>query len=70
MLRYATAMTRTPVDVDDAFYEQLVSTFGEEPLLELTATIAQENFRARMNRPLRIEATGFSQGAFCPMPER
>lgn len=39
-------------------------------LVELIAAIAQENFRARFNRPFAIESAGFSEGAFCPLPER
>jgi hypothetical protein len=39
-------------------------------MVELTAAIAQENFRARFNRPFGVEAAGFSEGAFCPLPER
>ncbi len=70
MLDFAVAMTRTPVDVSDELYTRVLSHFAEEQLIELTATIAQENFRARFNRPFKVEAMGFSEGAFCPMPER
>ena len=70
MLDYVVAMTRTPVDVDDELFARMLEHFSEEQLIELTAVIAQENFRARFNRPFRVEPTGFSQGAFCPMPER
>jgi alkylhydroperoxidase family enzyme len=70
VLDYAVAMTRIPVDVDDALFERMRDHFDEEQLIELTAAIAQENYRARFNRPFKVKATGFSQGAFCPMPER
>jgi hypothetical protein len=32
--------------------------------------IAWENHRARFNRVFGVLAEGFSEGAFCPMPER
>jgi 4-carboxymuconolactone decarboxylase len=69
-LDYAVAMTKTPVDVSDELFERMRAHFSEEQLIELTAVIAQENFRARFNRPFRVEPAGFSEGAFCPMPER
>lgn len=68
-LDYAVAMTKTPVDVSDELFERILTHFSEEQLIELTAVIAQENFRARFNRPFRVEPAGFSEGAFCPMPE-
>ena len=70
VLDYAVAMTRTPVDVEDELYERMSCHFSEKQLIELTAIIAQENFRARFNRPFKVEPVGFSEGAFCPMPER
>jgi hypothetical protein len=38
--------------------------------VELTATIAWENYRARFDHAFGIEAQGFSEGAFCAVPER
>jgi len=35
-------------------------------MVELTAAIAWENFRARFNRGFGIEAEGFSEGATGP----
>ncbi len=35
----------------------------------LPAQIAWENWRARFNHALGIEAHGFSEGAYCPIPE-
>jgi alkylhydroperoxidase family enzyme len=70
VLDYAVAMTRTPVDVPDALFAALRQHFGEAELVELTATIAWENYRARFNRPFLIGADGFSEGAFCALPER
>ena len=63
-------MTQTPVEVSDELFGELVKHFDEREMVELTATIAWENWRARFNRSFRIEAHGFSEGAFCPIPER
>ena len=69
-IRYAVAMTNTPVDVPDALFDQLRAHFNEQQLVELTSALAWENYRARFNHALHIGAAGFSEGAFCPVPER
>lgn len=43
--------------------------FDEAQLVELTSIVALENYRARFNWALGIEAQGFSEGAFCLPPE-
>jgi alkylhydroperoxidase family enzyme len=63
-------MTRMPVAVPDGLFDELKRYFTAAQLVELTATIAWENYRARFNHALGIEAQGFSEGAFCPLPER
>lgn len=70
VLDLATAMTRTPTDVPEQLFGQLQQHFSARQLVELTTVIAQENFRARFNRPFDVSAAGFSEGAFCPLPER
>lgn len=70
VLAYAEAMSRTPVEVSDELFAALRAHFSAAQLVELTAAIAQENFRARFNRPFRVAAVGFSQGSYCPLPER
>ena len=70
MLDYAVAITVTPVDVSEALFAALRTHLSDAQLVELTAVIAQENFRARFNRPLRGPAPGFSAGGYCPLPER
>jgi alkylhydroperoxidase family enzyme len=67
VLRYAVEMTRTPVDVPDDLFAQLRSHFNERQLIELTSAIAWENYRARFDHALGVEAEGFSEGAFCPI---
>ena len=70
VLRYAEALSRTPADVSDSLYAALESHFSEEELVELTGMIAWENFRARFNRGFDVADQGFSEGAFCAIPER
>jgi alkylhydroperoxidase family enzyme len=70
VLEYADAMTQTPVEVSEALFAQLRATFTEAQLVELTATIAWENFRARFDHAFGVEAEGFSQGSFCAVPVR
>ena len=69
MIAYAAEMTKSPVDVPDSLYDALASHFTDAQLVELTATIAWENYRARFNHALDIAAQGFSEGAYCPLPE-
>lgn len=70
MLDYAVGMTKTPVEVSDELVQELSKHFDERELVELTGAIAWENWRARFNHALGIEAHGFTEGAFCPIPER
>jgi len=42
--------------------------FNEKQLVELTSAIAWENYRARFNHALGVEAEGFSEGAVCAVP--
>jgi len=68
VLEYATLMTRTPVEVPEALFAQLREIFNEPQMVELTATIAWENYRARFDHAFGIEGEGFSEGAFCALP--
>jgi alkylhydroperoxidase family enzyme len=70
VLRYATALTKTPVVVPDAVFEPLKQSFSERQIVELTSAIAWENYRARFNHALGIESEGFSRGACCVLPEQ
>ena len=67
VLRYAAALTRTPADVPKELFNSLREQFNPQQMVELTAAIAWENFRARFNRGFGIEAEGFSVGAVCPV---
>ena len=70
VLAYATAMTQTPPTVDDRLFAQLRRHLDEGQIVELTAAIAWENYRARFNRALDIEAEGFAEGTACALPVR
>lgn len=69
VLRLTVALTKTPANVDDELFADLRREFSEEQLVELATAIAWENYRARFNRTFNIAAAGFSEGAFCPLPE-
>ncbi len=56
VLEYADRVSATPVDVPDEFFENLKNHFSEREIVELTSHIAHENYNAKMNRPLRVEA--------------
>ena len=70
VIEYSEAMTQTPVEVSEALFAALRQSFTEAQLVELTAVIAWENYRARFAHALGIEAQGFSAGAFCVVAER
>jgi len=69
VLDYATAMAQTPVDVTDDLVDALKRHLDEAQIVELTAAIAWEGYRARFNHALGIEPQGFTRGA-CAVPER
>jgi alkylhydroperoxidase family enzyme len=58
LLRMADAMADTPSNVSDELYAELRLHFSEEQLIELAASAAQENFRARYNRVFDVGSDG------------
>ena len=70
MLELAEAMTATPVDVPEELFRALERELGHAGLVELVATIAWENYRARFNHTFGAESEGYSEGAFCAIPPR
>lgn len=56
VLRFAEGMTRTPAEVSDVVFGELGSFFRPEQIVELTAAVALENFRARFNCALKVES--------------
>jgi alkylhydroperoxidase family enzyme len=70
VLEYADAMTQTPVEIPDSLFAQLQQKFTDAQLVELTTTVAWENYRARFDHAFGVEAEGFTQGSYCAMPVR
>ena len=70
VLEYADAMTQTPVEVPDALFANLRAKFTDAQLVELTATLAWENYRARFDHAFGVEAEGFTKGSYCALPAR
>lgn len=68
-LELAEAMTAAPADVGEELRAELRRHFSEKQVVELTANIAWENHRARLNRALGVREAGFSDGAFCLLPD-
>ena len=64
-LEYAEAMTITGQRVSDELFARVRSFFDEAQVVELSAAVALENFRSKLNVPLGIEAQGF-----CVIPPR
>ncbi len=63
LLRMADALAQTPANVSDELYAELRRHFSEEQLIELAASAAQENFRARYNRVFDVGSDGlYRQG--------
>jgi alkylhydroperoxidase family enzyme len=58
LLRMADAMADTPSNVNDDLYSELRQHYSEEQLIELAATAALENFRARYNRVFDVGSDG------------
>ena len=61
LLRMADAMSETPSNVSDELYAELRRHFSEEQLIELAASAAQENYRARYNRVFDVGSDGLYQ---------
>jgi alkylhydroperoxidase family enzyme len=58
LLRMSDALEDTPSNVSDELYAELRRHFSEEQLIELAASAAQENFRARYNRVFDVGSDG------------
>lgn len=68
VIRYADAMTATPMAVTDEQVASLVEAYGEKGVVELTYQISVENQRARFNHALDITDQGFGTGDSCRVP--
>jgi AhpD family alkylhydroperoxidase len=70
VMEYAEAMCQTQVEISEDLFARLREHFDDAQLVELTASIAIENFRARFNNALDVTPAGFSEGMYCPLPEK
>jgi AhpD family alkylhydroperoxidase len=68
VLEYAEAMTCTPPEVTDEMVDRLRAHLSQAELVELTAIVAVENLRSRMNSALGLTAQGFKNR--CELPTR
>jgi alkylhydroperoxidase family enzyme len=50
VIELADAMANTPSNISDELYARLREKFSEEQLMQLSAQLAWENYRARLNR--------------------
>jgi AhpD family alkylhydroperoxidase len=67
---YAVAISQTPAVVPDEVFARLRAALGDRGMVELSAVVAWENYRARMNHALGLPEEGFSEGAVCARPAR
>ena len=49
-------MSATPAEVTDAVFDALRAHFTDAQIVELAASIAMENYRARFNRAFGVES--------------
>lgn len=71
VIELAVEMAKAPVELPPELLDELHRHFDEAQLVELTAAVAWENYRARFNRVFGVRAAGFSgEAAFCALPER
>jgi alkylhydroperoxidase family enzyme len=67
VMEYAEAMTETPPTVDDELVKRLRAHLDEAQFVELTAIIALENLRSRLNSALGLTRQGFKDR--CEVPQ-
>ncbi|MGD9482111.1 carboxymuconolactone decarboxylase family protein [Streptomyces sp. TRM70308] len=68
VLAYAEAMTETQPSVTDEMTRPLVARLGEKAFVELTAMVAVENQRSRVNAALGLTGQGFAERCEVPPP--
>jgi alkylhydroperoxidase family enzyme len=56
VIELADAMVTAPENISDDLYTRLRKQFSEEQLMQLSAQIAFENYRARWNRVFDVES--------------
>ena len=58
-LEYAERITRTDDDVDDLLFARLRTHFTDAQVVELTCTVAFENFLSKFHHALLVDGQGF-----------
>ena len=56
VIELADAMVTAPSNIPDDLYARLTKQFSEEQLMQLSAQLAFENYRARWNRVFEVES--------------
>lgn len=69
VVAFAAAISVSPAVVPEQLRARLEARFSNAQLTELAAEVAWENQRARLNQALGIRPAGFSDGAFCLIPQ-
>ena len=64
-LEYADRITRTDDDVDEEFFDRLRKEYTPDEIVELTCTVAFENFLSKFHHALLVDPQGF-----CPILSR
>ncbi|NWF24891.1 carboxymuconolactone decarboxylase family protein [Streptomyces sp. PKU-EA00015] len=70
VMEYAEAMTANPPEVTDELTGRLLAALGEEAFVELTAMVAVENLRSRINAALGLTSQGFKDHCEIPAAAR
>lgn len=70
VLDYSVEVTNTPVQVSPEVFSELRNHYDDAQIVELTAAIGWENWRARFTHAAGVESAGFMENAYCPLPER
>lgn len=60
-LRYALALTKTPVKVNSGLLQDVLKTFSEREFVVIVSTIAQVNFWTRLIQGIGVPPAGFSE---------
>ncbi|HEV7628051.1 MAG TPA: carboxymuconolactone decarboxylase family protein [Streptomyces sp.] len=70
VMEFAEAMTETEPTVTDHLVEELIGKLGERAFIELTAIVAVENHRSRINAALGLVGQGFSDQCAVPLRQK
>ncbi len=70
VIDFAVGMTDAPMVVPKPLFDALRAALGVPALVELTAAIAWENFRARFNHAMGAQEEGYSTKMACLLPAR